>query len=92
MSLFNGDISCWDVSRVTDMTAMFSYTPFNSDISRWDVSSVMHMQSMFYQSKFDQDISSWVLKEGVSVNFMFKNCPIRDEYKPKCLQILNHND
>ena len=61
MSLFNGDISCWDVSRVTDMTAMFSYTPFNSDISRWDVSNVEDMSRMFAGSSFCGDISGWNL-------------------------------
>jgi len=32
-SLFNGDISVWDVSSVTDMTCMFYDSKFNGDIS-----------------------------------------------------------
>ena len=46
---FNGDISEWDVSSVTDMSVMFAYTNnFNQDISDWDVSSVTNMHEMFY--------------------------------------------
>ena len=61
-SLFNGDISKWDVSNVEDMYAMFSNSLFNGDISKWDVSNVKDMSDMFdgcplekkpkYQPKF----------------------------------------
>ena len=45
---FNGDLSSWDVSSVTNMTNMFSYaTSFNGDISSWDVSSVTNMRVCF---------------------------------------------
>ena len=38
---FNGNISQWDVSNVTDMTYMFYWCKkFNKDISNWDVSNV----------------------------------------------------
>ena len=44
----HGPIGEWDVSRVTDMSRMFSYaTSFNGDISKWDVSSVTNMIDMF---------------------------------------------
>jgi surface protein len=46
---FNGDISSWDVSSVTNMDVMFrSAQSFNGDLSSWDVSSVTSMGSMFY--------------------------------------------
>ena len=58
---FNGDISDWDVGRlsdadsfngdmwdVTDMSGMFSDADsFNGDISDWDVSSVTDMSGVF---------------------------------------------
>ncbi len=45
---FNGDISDWDVSDVTDMSGMFSDADsFNGDISDWDVSNVTDMSHMF---------------------------------------------
>ena len=40
---FNGDISSWDVSSVTNMRGYVFAGPipfFNGDISSWDVSSV----------------------------------------------------
>ena len=42
-SKFNGDISGWNVSNVTDMSGMFYKSEFNGDISCWDVSSVTNM-------------------------------------------------
>ena len=45
---FNGDISTWDVSSVTDMNVMFWKAQlFNCDISDWDVSKVTYMDYMF---------------------------------------------
>ena len=39
-SVFNGDISKWDVSNVESMNQMFYKSEFNGDISNWDVSKV----------------------------------------------------
>lgn len=58
---FNGDISKWNVSNVTDMSRMFSGSEFNGDISKWDVSSVTDMYRMFNCSEFNGDISKWNL-------------------------------
>ena len=46
-SVFNGDISKWDTSKVKDMYGMFAHSVFNGDISKWDVSSVTDMNEMF---------------------------------------------
>ena len=44
----HGSIGKWDVSRVTDMSSIFSEAKsFQADISTWDVSSVISMNSMF---------------------------------------------
>ena len=41
---FNMDLSCWNVSKVTNMRGMFdSASEFNNDLSSWDVSSVTDM-------------------------------------------------
>jgi surface protein len=58
-SKFNGDISKWDVSNVTNMQAMFYCSKFNGDISNWNVSKVKDMQAMFVESHFNGDISKW---------------------------------
>jgi surface protein len=46
-SQFNGDISKWDVSNVTNMEHMFAGSTFNNDISNWDVSNVEGFNGMF---------------------------------------------
>lgn len=49
---FDLDLSGWDVSHVTDFTAMFSdvgsFTDNKLDISTWDTSNATTMKSMFY--------------------------------------------
>ena len=51
-SRFNGDISNWDVSQVTDMSHMFAWAAaFNGDISTWNVARVTDMGNMFYSAK-----------------------------------------
>merc|ERR1711934_710488 len=45
---FNGDISHWDVSKVTNMEYMFQKNKsFKGDITMWDVRNVKHMGHMF---------------------------------------------
>ena len=58
---FNGDISNWDASRVTNMKGMFyEATSFNADLSKWDVSRVPNMFYMFYSAtSFTGDLSKW---------------------------------
>ena len=52
-SKFNGDISQWDVSNVTNMEYMFKGSKFNGDISQWDVSSDTNISGMFDDSDFE---------------------------------------
>merc|ERR1711970_576152 len=48
-SSFNGDLSKWDVSKVTDMSGMFyQASSFNGDLSKWDVSRVGSKLGMFH--------------------------------------------
>ena len=82
---FNGDISMWDVSNVKNMIRMFSRSNFNGDLSEWDVSHVRDMRCMFVNSEFNQDISNWKINKNCDTFNVFRNCPIKDEYKPKSL-------
>ncbi|MED5474416.1 MAG: BspA family leucine-rich repeat surface protein, partial [Candidatus Neomarinimicrobiota bacterium] len=72
-SEFNGDISSWDVSSVTNMYSMFrSADAFNQDLSSWDVSSVTDMSYMFYYADaFNGDISSWDVSNVTNMYGMF---------------------
>ena len=69
---FDGNISKWDVSTVTDMNHMFYASSFNSDISEWDVSKVTTMWAMFASaSSFNSDISKWDVSSVVNIDKMF---------------------
>ena len=72
---FNGDISSWDTSSVTDMSDMFYYAEsFNQDISKWDTSSVTGMKFMFaYAFEFNQDIGRWDVSQVTNMGGMFAN-------------------
>ena len=45
--MFNGDISQWDVSNVTNMRSMFYNSQFHGDISKWNMSNVTEKDCMF---------------------------------------------
>ncbi len=57
---FNGNISGWDTSKVTDMIAMFyRATNFNQDLSSWNVSKVPDVSFMFLNSRLDGNEPAW---------------------------------
>ena len=67
-ALFNGNITSWDTSQVTDMTNMFtSAQSFNQDISDWDTLKVKGMDYMFaFQDLPAHDFSYWDVSNVVS--------------------------
>ena len=70
--MFNGNISSWDTSKVTDMTGMFANTPFNQDISNWNTSNVTVMSNMFQSATaFNQDIGNWNTSSVTDMGDMF---------------------
>jgi len=70
--IFNQDLNNWDVSKVTEMRAMFVETSFNGNISDWNVENVTNMSSMFEGvSNFNQDISNWNVGKVTSMASMF---------------------
>ena len=68
-----GAIGEWDVSRVTDMSDVFSgANMFNGDISKWDVSHVTDMNAMFMDaSSFNGDLSKWDVSRVEDMSNMF---------------------
>lgn len=72
-SNFNGDISHWDTSNVTNMQYMFQSNPnFNQDISNWDMSNVTTIAGMFQSAyAFNQPIGKWNLSSVETVAYTF---------------------
>ena len=70
---FNGNISNWNTSKVTNMSNIFANSQFTKDISQWDVSKVTNMKQMFKNSKFDGDISQWDVSKVTNMSRMFQS-------------------
>ena len=71
---FNGDISSWDTSSVTEMGLLFyDASAFNQPIGNWDTSSVTNMYGMFKNaSAFNQPIGNWDTSKVASMYGMFE--------------------
>lgn len=52
-SLFNLDLSQWNVSSATKMDGMFINSGFTGDLSTWDTSKVEDFDRMFVDTKFN---------------------------------------
>ena len=74
----DGTIGKWDVSRVMDMTRIFSSQMpssaaiFNADVSKWDVSRVTNMFGMFWGAEsFNIDLLKWNVSNSTDMDYMF---------------------
>ena len=86
---FNGDVSSWDVSSVTNMESMFrDASSFNQNIGDWDVSNVTNMDYMFYgATNFDlfvpSDLSGWCVQNIPSLPSWFAvNSSLENDHYP----------
>ena len=75
------DLNDVDVSEITNMDFLFSYTrgyshnPRTINISDWDVSNVTSMEGMFYGCRdFNCDLSNWDVSSVKTMSTMFFNC------------------
>ena len=76
LSEFDGDISEWNVSNVTNMDHMFcscKYSGKNGDITNWDVSNVTNMSGMFMYNNYNGDISDWDVSNVRDMAYMFSD-------------------
>ena len=58
-SAFDGNLSTWDVSKVTNMGNMFAYSQFHGDIRKWNLTKKWKfgtdITDMFVDSKFTSE-------------------------------------
>ena len=73
LSEFNGDISKWNTSNVTNMEGIFCFAEnFNQSINDWDVSNVTDMSNMFYGAKnFNGTLNNWNTSNVTNMFNMF---------------------
>ncbi len=71
-----GRFSEWDVSRITNMSRLFSgISEFNEPLNSWNVSQVTNMEGMFdYCTSFNQPLSSWNVENVTNMKEMFAEC------------------
>ncbi len=72
-SKFNGDISQWDTSNITNFLFLFAGAKnFNRELNNWNTSNVNQMSSVFYKaSVFNQELSSWDTSNVTNMSGMF---------------------
>jgi surface protein len=64
---FNGNISNWNTSNVTNMSTMFyNATAFNQDISAWDITSVTSITDFAINTSLSIRNTSNILKSWAS--------------------------
>lgn len=82
---FNGDISSWTVSNVSDMSYMFyGCTSFNQDITSWNTSSLTNSSYMFVlASSFNKTLTTvtqgstkWVMGNVTTMAYMFNGAAV----------------
>jgi surface protein len=74
-SVFNQDISSWDVGSVTNMNGMFyDAKAFNQDINSWNVGNVTNMGYMFQGATvFNQPLNNWDVSKVKNFSYAFKS-------------------
>ena len=92
-----GDLSNWDVSKVTDMSGMFLDAGRNTerwdigDLSEWDVKNVTTMESMFegaavYSETFIiGNIANWNVGKVENMSKMFNEAGKRSGYNSRAM-------
>lgn len=90
---FEGDVSLWDVSGVTNMEYMFyKCEHFNCDLSKWEPKSLQDAHGMFsYCYEFEgRGLENWEVPELKDAHDMFEECSNLDfditKWKPVSLE------
>ena len=80
---FDGDISQWDVSGVTNMSSMFTnskFTGLHSSFINWDTKKLENIDAMFLNSPFEnKDIEKWSMDNITKCSATFLCCPFKGD-------------
>jgi surface protein len=78
---FNGDLSGWDVSNVSNMGGMFvNCNQFNGNVTTWNTSSATTMEQMFAgANNFNRDIGNWNVSNVSNFKWMFSGTSSFDQ-------------
>lgn len=74
---FEGDISCWNVTNVTNMNYMFyECENFNCDLSNWEPKNLKQAEGMFEgcSNFIGIGLDNWELPKLTNAQTMFLNC------------------
>jgi surface protein len=80
-TLFNGEISSWDTSRVMTMVNMFNNaTAFDQPLNSWNTSSVFDMRGMFANARaFNRPLDNWNTSRVSNMASMFNGASVFDQ-------------
>jgi len=68
-----GNISGWDTSCITDVSALFQNSNFNQNINSWDVSNINIFSNMFYgDSDYNKPLDNWITTSATNMQVMFQ--------------------
>lgn len=82
ISFNDPNISNWNVSKVTNMAAMFVGTgAFNQPLNDWNMSGVISTRSMFEAaSAFNQPLDKWDTSKVTDMSYMFNSATKFNQY------------
>ena len=86
-SRFSGDVSAWQVGRVTDFSSFADFaSSFTSDLSLWNVSSAQDLSWMFRASKlFNSNIANWDISSVADFSSMYVYFHVNCKWSFLCL-------
>jgi len=70
-----GEMNCWDVSKIKDMSGLFSPNYImNEPIECWDIGNVTNMHGMFgFAVSFNQPLDKWDTSKVTNMESVFYN-------------------
>ena len=81
-SIFQGDISKWDVTHVFGANGMFKNSAFSGDVSNWKFQDLMVAYEIFRGSPFRGDLSKWTFPVDATLTDMLDKSALCEYAQP----------